>query len=161
MFCPKCATQNVDGASYCRNCGANVRLVPQALNGQLPAAYQEDSNRYLNRRAPSVDRAVRPLMMGIAFAVVVAMTARFAPAATHWSFWLVIPAMLMFGRGFVELLRVRTARNQIQTPMQAGLNSARPFDLPSAKTEELITAVPSVTEGTTRHLENEAQTRQL
>ena len=35
MFCPKCATQNLDGASFCRGCGANISLVSQALNGQM------------------------------------------------------------------------------------------------------------------------------
>ena len=38
MFCPKCASQNIDGASFCRVCGANISLVPQALSGQLPVA---------------------------------------------------------------------------------------------------------------------------
>src|SRR5690349_6772059 len=35
MFCPKCATQNLDGASFCRVCGANISMVPQALTGQI------------------------------------------------------------------------------------------------------------------------------
>jgi hypothetical protein len=37
----------------------------------------------------------------------------------------------------------------------------RPQDLPVAKTGELMTPVPSVTEGTTRHLAIVARTRQL
>ena len=40
MFCPKCASQNVDGAHFCRACGANISLVPQALTGQFPVAPQ-------------------------------------------------------------------------------------------------------------------------
>src|ERR1051326_6573590 len=44
-FCPKCATQNLDGASFCRGCGANISLVPQALTGQMvqppPAEFEE------------------------------------------------------------------------------------------------------------------------
>ncbi|MGI9105935.1 MAG: zinc-ribbon domain-containing protein, partial [Pyrinomonadaceae bacterium] len=36
MYCPKCGTQNVDDASFCRGCGANVSLIPQALDGRLP-----------------------------------------------------------------------------------------------------------------------------
>jgi len=59
MFCPKCASQNVEGASYCRACGANVSLVPQALNGQLPNANQAE-DRYF-RRTPSMERAIRSL----------------------------------------------------------------------------------------------------
>ena len=43
MFCPKCATQNLDGASFCRACGANISLVPQALTGQMtPTACEQE-----------------------------------------------------------------------------------------------------------------------
>ncbi len=45
MFCPKCAAQNLDGASYCRVCGANISLVPQALTGQLSPADEEGLSR--------------------------------------------------------------------------------------------------------------------
>ena len=48
MFCPKCATQNIDGASFCRACGANISLIPQALSGQLPQV-TEESDRHSRR----------------------------------------------------------------------------------------------------------------
>jgi hypothetical protein len=35
MYCPQCANP-VDGTKFCRSCGANVSLVPQALAGQAP-----------------------------------------------------------------------------------------------------------------------------
>ncbi|MFN2482444.1 MAG: zinc-ribbon domain-containing protein, partial [Pyrinomonadaceae bacterium] len=35
MFCPKCAAHNLDEAKFCRACGADISLVPQALTGQL------------------------------------------------------------------------------------------------------------------------------
>jgi hypothetical protein len=159
MFCPKCASQNVEGASYCRACGANVSLVPQALNGQLPSANQQD-DRYF-RRAPSTERAIRSLMMGVVFAVMVALTSSFAPGRMHWWFWLLVPAMLMFSRGFFELVRVRGARNRIQEVSPPELKSASPLDIPSVKTGELMTAAPTVTEGTTRRLDSGARTRQL
>src|SRR5438132_381113 len=36
MFCPNCATQNIDLANYCRRCRAYLALVPQALSRRLP-----------------------------------------------------------------------------------------------------------------------------
>jgi len=70
MFCPKCATQNVDGASFCRSCGANISLVPQALSGQL-AARDDDKydrgSRRKRRREPTLDEGIRHFMMGLAF----------------------------------------------------------------------------------------------
>ncbi|MGH9903752.1 MAG: zinc-ribbon domain-containing protein, partial [Pyrinomonadaceae bacterium] len=38
MFCPRCAAQNVDDASFCRACGTNISLVPQALTGRFSEA---------------------------------------------------------------------------------------------------------------------------
>lgn len=164
MFCPKCATQNVDGASYCRSCGANISLVPQALTGQLAPASPPDDDCYRGRRRrgePSKDYAIRSLMLGIAFAVMIAMTSKFVPGSSRWWFWLLIPTMIFFGRGFAELARLHGARKQAAPVPQTRLNSVRGFDLPSQKTGELATAVPSVTEGTTRHLVNDLRTRQL
>lgn len=166
MFCPKCATQNVEGASYCRSCGANVSLVPQALTGQLPVVSQPDEECYgplsrRDRRVPSMDYAVRSLVMGIAFAIMMATTSKFAPGSGRWLFWLLIPTLFFFSRGFLSLARLNFGRNQRPAPNQPLVNAVRPRDLPAARTGELMTPVPSVTEGTTRHLANEARTRQL
>jgi hypothetical protein len=108
-----------------------------------------------------MERASRRLMMGVALAAIIAMTSTFAPGKTHWWVWLLLPAMLMFGRGFTEVVRVRGARNRVQAVSQPELKSAHPFDIPSVNTGELMTAAPSVTEGTTRHLESVPRTRQL
>src|SRR5258705_13831289 len=57
MFCPNCAAQNLDGASFCRVCGANISLVPQALSGQLPQAPEPDDFGSPVRRKRERDRA--------------------------------------------------------------------------------------------------------
>ncbi len=164
MFCPKCATQNVDGAHFCRSCGANISLVPQALTGQIPATQpreEEYFSRRSSRRLPSMDYAVRSLMSGIAFAVIAVMVFKFSPGSAKWWFWLLLPAMMLFGRGFSELIRVNRKKEQAQTTAQPQLNTVRLQDLPAPKTGERRTPVPSVTEGTTRHLATEARTQQL
>ena len=45
MFCPRCAADNSDDAKYCRACGADIHLVPQALTGLLPAEVTEAEDR--------------------------------------------------------------------------------------------------------------------
>src|SRR6185503_8064340 len=57
MFCPNCAAQNLDGASFCRVCGANISLVPQALSGQWPQAPEPDDLGSRIRRKRERDRA--------------------------------------------------------------------------------------------------------
>jgi len=166
MFCPKCATQNVDGASYCRSCGANISLVPQALTGQLPVADQPQwTDRYerhkKRRREPSVEEAIRSIMMGIAFAVISILVGKYSPGGWTWWYWMLIPAAMSFAKGFSHLARLRIARSQNPTSSGPRLNSVRPTDLPVARTGELMTPAPSVTEGTTRHLGVEATTRKI
>ena len=166
MFCPKCAAQNIDGASFCRACGANISLVPQALTGQLPEAKSADySDRFSRRRRkrgePTLDQGIRSLMMGIGFIVVSVMVDLYSPAGWTWWYWMLIPAAMSFAKGFSVLARLRMASSQNPTFAGPQLNTVRPQDLPAAKTGELMTPVPSVTEGTTRHLGVDATTRKF
>jgi zinc-ribbon domain len=163
MFCPKCATQNVDGASFCRSCGANISLVPQALTGKLPEAPVEACNdfglRKSRRSEPSLEHAVRSLMMGIAFAIISVLIGKYSPGGWTWWYWMLIPAATFLGKGISDLLRMKQANGQAPTISQPQINSVRPTELPVPRTGELMPPVSSVTEGTTRHLGAEAQTR--
>ena len=165
MFCPKCATQNVDGSSFCRACGANISLIPQALEGQLPKAEQTPSpDRYRPKRRreeANIEQAVQGIVMGIAFAIVALLVAGYAPAGRIWWFWLLIPSAGCFAKGFAQLARMRLTKGQPASNEQPQLNQVRQPDLPAPRTGELRNPVPSVTEGTTRHLGADPQTRRL
>jgi len=167
MFCPKCATQNVDGASYCRACGANISLVPQALTGQLPTTPADDpwstrrGRRQQRRDEASLERAIKGLMLGIAFAVIAVLVGRFSPGGQTWWFWLLIPSMAMFGTGFAQLIKLNQGkrRENIEPPQLP--RREQMGDLGAPRTGELMPPVPSVTEGTTRHLGSDASTQHL
>ncbi len=162
MFCPNCATKQIEGAHFCRSCGANISLVPQALTGQLPQPNPPDDDYPRRRRGriPSSDYAIRSIVSGVAFAAMAIMVLRFAPGSSGWWFWLLVPAIMMFARAFSAFARLNHRRSQErQASPQPMVNAIRPPDLPAANTNELMTPVPSVTEGTTRHLGIEAQTR--
>ncbi len=72
MYCPSCANL-IDGTQkFCRACGANVSLVPQAMTGQLPEAIQEEEHgrgrrRRRAKRPPSIDGAGSSIFAGIGF----------------------------------------------------------------------------------------------
>lgn len=157
MYCPNCAAQNIDGAHFCRACGANISLVPQALMGQLPATSVDDSrlSRRMRRRnrTPSFDEGIRNLVMGIGFVAVALSLAIFGgPIGAHvWWFWMLIPASAMIGKGVSEIVRA----NQLKAAEAARLQlpyMSPPQNLPGSSTNELRPPVSSVTEGTTRHL---------
>jgi hypothetical protein len=160
MFCPKCATQNVEGASFCRACGANISLIPQALTGQLPTPRVEDLAERLRkrRREPSIEEAIRSIVMGVAFVAISVLVGRYSPGGWTWWYWLLIPAAASLGKGFSVLARLKQAKDRTSAFTPPQMNAVRQRELPAQKTGELMSPVPSVTEGTTRHLNQEPPT---
>jgi hypothetical protein len=168
MFCPKCAAQNVDGASFCRVCGANISLVPQALSGHLPAPAESgrDARRARKRhdREPSVESAITTIATGLAF-LIVSVVLAFSEMGYGWWFWMLIPAFSCMGSGVAKYVKYKEVRSRFLQPavaVQSSLSAPSPVaSLPTRNTGELIQAPASVTEGTTRHLGAEAATRHL
>lgn len=168
MFCPKCATQNLDGASFCRACGANISLVPQAMTGQImqtppPAEeeLEESCGRRGRRRELSLDVAFKNMFIGVAFLLISIALSRTIGAA--WWFWMLIPAFSLMGKGVAQYIRLRDKEKRMSMmpprmqPMMPGQEPVR-FQ---RRTDELMPPVASVTENTTRHLGVEAPTRHL
>ena len=168
MFCPKCATQNLDGASFCRTCGANISLVPQALTGQMmqsPAPVEEldesCGTRRGRRRELTLDTAFKNMFIGVAFLLISIALSRTIGAG--WWFWMLIPAFSLMGTGIAQYIRIREREKRVmmvQPRMQPMMQYQEPAVLPR-RTDELRQPVPSVTESTTRHLGVEAPTRHL
>lgn len=165
MFCPKCATPNADDARFCRSCGTDIGMVPQALSGALSErlAAAEDDTRHGRRRRrgmrdgpPSIERAVRSFFMGLAFIFVAFAVRTWAPAGNVWWFWMFLPAASMLADGVGTYLRIQSdakkGQPQTYTPAQMAVPPPRHASaLPPRDTGEMIPP-PSVTEGTTRHL---------
>lgn len=151
MFCPKCATQNLEGASFCRTCGANISLVPQALTGQLPQTAEEEivEGRRGRRRGKelNLDHAFKHIFMGIAFLFIAIALSR---SGQGWWFWMLLPAFSMMGTGIAQYLRVRERQRQASL---APPPVAPTFPERTRTPDELRPPVSSVTEGTTRHLD--------
>jgi len=169
MYCPNCATSNLEGARFCRSCGADISLVPQALTGHLPesVATEEEGDRGRRRRGPSIDKAIRTIFMGLGF-LVVAIALGFMPMGRAWWFWMLIPAFSMLGGGVAEYMRFKQAQQQrtlprapVQQPMMGAATQPRAAELPGRNTAEMVMQPPSVTEGTTRLLDDEAPTRHI
>ncbi|HTG88461.1 MAG TPA: zinc ribbon domain-containing protein [Pyrinomonadaceae bacterium] len=151
MFCPKCATQNPDGGSFCRGCGANISLVSQAMTGEIARATEETNlkadvacavpGRRGRRRELTLDNSFKNIFMGFAFLIIAIALSRSIGAG--WWFWMLIPAFSLMGTGIAQFIRIKERQNQ-GTPM-----------LPPPvvrSTDHLMSPPASVTEGTTRHL---------
>jgi hypothetical protein len=165
MYCPKCAVQNADDARYCRGCGADISLVPQAVTGQLAERLSQDQaphrhGHHHRERPATIERAVKSFFMGLGFIFVALAVSRYMRGGENWWFWLLIPAFAMIGDGVATYLRLK--QNEARTTQPPAFAPPRPQTqvmppafsgggLPPRNTGEMIPPL-SVTEGTTRHL---------
>lgn len=170
MFCPKCGTENIEDAKFCRSCGANISLVPQALTGQLPPldkGERFDWKVYYDyekhKKRASLSHAVPKIFVGFAF-LIIAVVLSFTQS---WWFWLLIPALAMLGTGIGEILQVKSEQQKSLPPPQTQQQQMnfqptpeRRGELPPERnTTEFMTPPASVTEHTTRHLGAEVPTK--
>ncbi len=165
MFCPKCAAQNADDAKFCRACGADISLVPQAITGHLAqrlgeaeeGGHHRGGHRRRHKEPANIENAARQFFMGLAFLLVSLAVLSWAPGGRNWWFWMLIPAFIMIGGGVGMYLRVREEQKRLAPPAFAPAPTAihtptRAGDLPPRRNTGEIVQPPSVTEATTRHL---------
>lgn len=147
MFCPKCAEQNLDDAKFCRACGVNVALVPQALTGSLPAGADRD------RRA----RGVKYAVISVGLAVVAVKVLLVAPPNDGWVFFFLagIAAVIMFGIAVGEFVGAGRGEHHERSAERRTAElapSAAAGELPPARETASIIQPASVAESTTRNL---------
>lgn len=182
MFCPKCGTQNPEIGKFCRSCGTDLGNVSAALSGNLkPAAPQPLTDARDKDKQLTWEGAYGKLFMGFAF-LIISLVLWYTGMGTGWWFWLLIPAFGMLGTGMAQCgqLQKLEESQKISSHSQAAQNeiAAAPptVALPPMQTDyvkpqqksiydtgEFYEKPPSVTEGTTRHLEinNEGETMTL
>ncbi|MCA1817367.1 MAG: zinc ribbon domain-containing protein [Acidobacteria bacterium] len=168
MFCPKCGTENADAASFCRGCGSNIALVPQALTGTLRDPLAVDESRLSRRerrelmrerlrerkrkKPASIESAVVPFFGGIGFVLVALAIMFFMPAGYMWGFWMFIPAFFMIGAGLSEYLRWKQQQGQTQQQFPA---YAPPNAIPSARPTETLPPAHATTAAMPRRTTDE------
>jgi hypothetical protein len=179
MFCPKCGARNIEDAKFCRGCGADIGLVPQAMTGHFPqkraVGHDAKGHPYDERRRrirkqkdpPRLDKAISNGFTGLAF-LIVAVVLAVTRTGYGWWYWLLLPGFSMIGGGLAEYARFKQAEKKRDgLPLEESREAMPPAPsrvsaLPPRNTSELVPP-PSVTEGTTRHLDlsTEASTRHI
>jgi hypothetical protein len=173
MYCPRCAAQNLDDAKFCRACGADIRLVPQALMGNLPAGIEtavEDKvarrKKEKKREPATIDAGLKNIFKGIAFLLIFLAGMTIFRGAFWVTIWFIIPALESIGQGIGQLISVRQEEQArlMRPPMYENEIAQPPTFAPapnftalaSPDTAEIVgsPSPPSVTEMTTRHLDS-------
>ncbi|HZF40890.1 MAG TPA: hypothetical protein VE715_18860 [Blastocatellia bacterium] len=169
MYCPNCAAP-IDGVKFCRSCGSNVSLVPQALSGQIPQSEASEGElhfgaRHLGhhhrRKEMGVEDAMTKIFTGVGFVIVAISILTFVPGGAFWWWSFLIPAFALIGKGVGSYLRWQEQQRK-QTSLERPGNHPMAYPLPqasaqvdrlSAPTTSELVKPSSVTEHTTRHLE--------
>lgn len=170
MFCPRCGAKNVDDAKYCRACGADISLVPQALTRSLPEGAfgvlrleEEESEggkkrKYKVKQPPTLEKGLSKCMEGVAFLIIFLTGFFYFWGGVFIWIWAIIPALANLGEGVGQIIRSRSEGGAL-TPRVAFDDAELPppsahaaGELQPRETSEIVAPPPSVTEGTTRHL---------
>lgn len=156
MFCPKCGVRNLEDVKFCRACGANISLVPQALAGSLTesAAVElqgQDEKVSQREEAPTLEKGFENIFGAVAFFIIVLLGYLYMRGMFWIWVWFIIPALQHLGKGIGQLIRARRDPHMLAPSSPVGaLHGADTHALPGAPTSENIP--PSVTEETTRSL---------
>jgi zinc-ribbon domain len=161
MFCPKCGQQNPDNGKFCRGCGTDLGNVSNALSA-MPV-----SKSLVDRKGKPIswEGAITKFGTGTAF-LAVSIVLSFTRMGQSWWFWMLIPAFTMIASGVAQYVQLKKAEKGLlpyaTTESQPNLAAVPHTALPPAqtnwvapesryKTGDLVP--PSVTDGTTKHLE--------
>ena len=167
MYCPNCAAP-IDGVKFCRSCGSNVSLVPQAMSGQLSQSDDAGDKRRLGphshreywegrsrrMREPSIDGATTSVFSGIGFLLAAMFVCFYFPGGFTWGWAFLFPAFSLVGKGVGQYLRLKEqARKDASFNQPVVLQGPAQDPALSAPTTSELVKPSSVTEHTTRHLE--------
>ena len=184
MYCPRCATQNLDDVKFCRACGTNLETVALALSGKkLPTRpgtgkgkgeKSKPEKGWLEKRREGMDGIVKGIgLLGASLIIGVALG-----LFSNVPDWIIIWAGLagwMACWGFISIVsgigalaESRFLRRQLEQPTD--LTATQIIQTPSSSTQELppdrsaapkLSPPPSVTEQTTQPLSKQQASKQV
>jgi hypothetical protein len=162
VYCPKCGVKNLEDAKFCRACGADLHLVPQALKGKLPDGVVEveeheqggrRERKYKFKEPPTLEKAMENFFGGIALLLVFVLGYFYYQGAFLIWVWFIIPGLEHIGKGIGQAIRARRERPALAAPRTPdGLPPFAPRELSAPATSEIAPPPASVTESTTRSL---------
>jgi len=149
MYCPKCGTQNIDTAKFCRACGSDVSAVLQAITGRLAEAQQHQLDKSIAHTHESKsERTDKKIFLSLCFVVITVALWALGTGRGPW-FLVFIPAFILIYRAIEKIIEgkdQRASRGVISGPVTSSTNQL-------LRNDPFMVTAPSVTEITTRHLD--------
>ena len=165
MFCPKCGNQNSNHSLFCRKCGADLESALLAPVKPLSIDKKDIGRSLTKTESKDPDEltsgGIANVIIGDGiFMVAVILSATDSSVSSLLWLILLIPAFILFGKGYADVLRGRQMqRRQGKSELggeskHAELQGRRDSIIDSIKKQRSGELVPvaSVTEGTTSEL---------
>ncbi len=166
MYCPKCGVHNLEDAKFCRSCGADIHLVPQALDGQaslstfgageVEAQSEKGKKERKVKKPATLEDGLENIFSGIACMVIFMLGLFYLQGLFMVWVWFIIPALSCVGKGIGQVISSRSAQTALPPVEAARVRSALlpapARELPAADTSEIKSPPHSITESTTRNL---------
>ena len=172
MYCPQCATLNSGDVKFCRSCGTSLEQVALALSGKRskPDKTRKSKSEFneqdwLEKRIEGVGGITRGSILLSVSLLLALPLGLFVPASfdAPWILlwvvffgWMAVWGGIDIASGISTVLESRGRRHLIRTTHKESISAATTQDLLSEKeslsTPKIASSPVSVTEGTTRHL---------
>jgi hypothetical protein len=133
MYCPQCATQNIDNAKFCRACGTDLETVALVLTNKLPLPgawlekYGEGKHKVIRGAillgAALLIGVIPALFIGVSFPLVMLWTVFFG--------WMAGWGIVSLASGVGEMVKSKTMLRQMKR-FDSGLTTNEPPGLSSA-----------------------------
>ena len=172
MYCPRCATPNLEGVKFCRACGTNLVTVALALEEQSSPLTKQDpppdkiQDDWLSKRRYGMKKIVEGTGLISASTLLGAALGVFSHEP-HWIIiwfvmvgWMAVIGVMALAYGIGSLLESRFIRRELMRPeTQLPVLTTRTNDPFSAPITSPKLSAPSVTDNTTELLNSPDQTR--
>jgi len=179
MYCPKCSQQQVsEDVRFCSRCGFQMHVVARLLetNGVLEGFEPEEKEKISLYRRITSSAGAKVMFISVVIAIFVFFLALFndAPQLLIFPFLLFVigAAMLAYKMLFGEKTNIAAEDhfyksknfNRTKSPNELPPMQSEPisfYESPRRTTGELIQPPPSITEPTTKLLEQDGKTNEL
>lgn len=178
MYCPQCATPNADDVKFCRSCGRELEAVALVLSGKSAKVLKgkdeaKSAQDWIEKRIEGISGVTRgsilltvSLLIGVAMAVFLPRTFD-APWILIWMVffgWLAVWGGIEMAYGVGSVLESKSRLRLLELTGKYGADAGQPqlargdpSSILDASSEFRSSAPMSVTDGTTRQLDEKVK----